>query len=261
MLGILFEWGRRNDNMKLTVDFSGRLGNILLEIVNTFAFAKEQGIPFTNVVFHKNFTASDGIHVNKDEPYRMHKNYLMTNKDIFIPMLCHLLNEENWNALLNSGEPIVKSPYGCSREVFSTKAWPGLLCSLFYDRSVFAKWRRRFKEYYSRPDETTALHIRRTDYAVWKGGQFLKSKEELQNCIDSCDCKHVVIFSDDMAWCKDNLSPGSHRLTFHPPQEPACADLILMSNFKKIIPAEQSSYSMFAAALSNDITINHRRVW
>lgn len=241
--------------------FSGRLGNILLEITNAFIYAKELGIDSSNVYFHKWYAASNGIaYTDELKALPPRNDYLKENKDIFVPMQANLVWGEDWKFVKQHAQ---MSPYGCSRDVFLRRAWPGLLSSLFYDEAVFSSHRARFPQYFENPSKTIAMHIRRTDYSVFRSGRWLLTREQIQGEVNQHVGKMVVIFSDDIEWCKKRVAaPKDGSVVFHPTIEvPSCTDMILMSNFKMIVPNDNSSYSLFAKALSADLQRTGRMKW
>ena len=247
--------------MIASVEFEGRLGNVLFEIANTFIFAKQQGISESNVFFKRTYCTGNGIeYCDEVKAKPKHLDYLSENKEILIPVQDRLLSDEEWGKLTG---PIVYSPYGCSKAFAKRNLWKGLFSGLFYDESTFAKHRNSFPEYYDKPDNTTALHVRRSDYAVFRDGKWLQSKESVQASIDANAGKLVVVFSDDIEWCKSNLvEPPQGRIVFHPTTEiPACSDMIVLSNFKNIIPNENSTYSWFSKKLSEDLVNTGKMYW
>lgn len=251
--------------MIVSANFSGRLGNILLEITNAFILAKELHVDFDNVLFKRWYVGSNGISYTeeiKNKP--KHKDYLVENRDIIRPIYGKFLKNAEWQKLRSDHKnDMLFSTYGCDRKTFLDKQWPGLLSSLFYDKMVFEHYRELTPEYYEIPDRTVALHVRRTDYSVFKNGKLLQTSDSINAVIAKHSGFKVVVFSDDIEWCKESLTPPDNgELVFHPTQEvPACADLIVMSNFKNVIPNVHSSYSMFAKSLSHDLQQTGRFCW
>jgi len=97
--------------------------------------------------------------------------------------------------------------------------------------------------------ELVAIHVRRGDYLLPQHDHFCKLdvnyyNEALQPYIKNLEKYHLVIFSNDIEWCKENLIEGD-MVTFIEPGVDY-VDLILMSMCDHFIVAN-SSYSWWAA--------------
>lgn len=98
--------------------------------------------------------------------------------------------------------------------------------------------------------ETIALHVRRGDYLLPQHDHFCKLDNEyylqaLQRFADDIDNYQLLIFSNDIDWCKDSLIDESDTVSFIEPGSDF-VDLILMSLCDHQIAAN-SSYSWWAA--------------
>lgn len=102
---------------------------------------------------------------------------------------------------------------------------------------------------------TVALHVRRTDYATYKGGKLLCLKYYLQ-AISILKQKRgkdmqILVFSDDVEFCKKNL-PSDLNLKYVSDMTKLSdiEEFYLMSKCRDFIMAN-SSFSWWASYLGN----------
>lgn len=109
--------------------------------------------------------------------------------------------------------------------------------------------------------ETIAMHVRRGDYLLPQHDHFCKLDhsyylQALQMFADGIENYQILIFSNDIDWCKENLIEESDTVSFVQ-QGSDYVDLILMSLCNHQIIAN-SSYSWWAAY--KNININKQVV-
>lgn len=247
--------------MKVTCEFSGRLGNVLLEVVNTFMLADSLGVGKDNVIFRKSYRAANGImEWRKLHPEQNNKidGYIMQNRDILRPIWSKFLDEDEWQKVTKD-EQCQYMTVGAQKK--GIQQLPvGLLSQWFYDADVFTKYRSMFPQYWSKP--SIAIHFRRGDFSIWGNGEHMQSAGQAQREINTHAGKQVAVFSDDREWCLENLvAPPDGSLVVHPTNEPACVDMIVMSCFKTVIHNPHSSYSLFAKCLSKDLQETGAMTW
>lgn len=102
---------------------------------------------------------------------------------------------------------------------------------------------------------SVSLHVRRGDYITNKTGPRFVGIEYYKTTIESMNDQlknpTYFVFSDDINWCKDNLSPLLPKTVFidHNTGRASYKDLILMSNCKHNITAN-STFSWWGAWLN-----------
>lgn len=119
--------------------------------------------------------------------------------------------------------------------------------------SDFAKTRlKRLLENY-RPSDATAIHVRRGDYEhVWEGVNLLDKQWYLNNWPTG----RKLIFSDDPAWCVENLPQEDATIVHHDP----CLDLIIMSLCSAHI-ISNSAFAWWGAFSSNSRKVIYPDPW
>lgn len=98
-------------------------------------------------------------------------------------------------------------------------------------------------------DSMISMHIRRSDYMLLEShhrnisndGYFEKAYE--MSCNISNKCRSIVIFSDDIDWCRENIK---YEKVFFVDLSHAGLEFILLSMFKNNITAN-STFSWFAS--------------
>lgn len=118
----------------------------------------------------------------------------------------------------------------------------------FYDCQDLIRY--LFKSSISLPnlDDMVALHVRRTDYLTLTGCFANLEMEYYSKALELLKPKKVLIFSDDIAWCKTKFTDD--RFSFSEDNSPII-DLFLMSKCGHQIIAN-SSYSWWAAWLNSN---------
>jgi hypothetical protein len=100
------------------------------------------------------------------------------------------------------------------------------------------------------PSESVSLHIRRTDYVTSNGFHPVQTVEYYEKALSLIgDYKNIVVFSDDISWCKENLK--FDNTTFIEGNKDY-EDLWLMSLCDHNIIAN-SSFSWWGAWLNNNV--------
>jgi len=100
------------------------------------------------------------------------------------------------------------------------------------------------------PPESVSLHIRRTDYVTSNGFHPVQTIEYYEKALSLIgDYKNIVVFSDDISWCKENLPFDNIKFI---EGNKDFEDLWLMSLCDHNIIAN-SSFSWWGAWLNNNI--------
>jgi len=91
---------------------------------------------------------------------------------------------------------------------------------------------------------TTAIHIRRGDYLAYPNHHPVISNEYVNTVVSHCSSDHYLIISDDIQWCKTNLTIKNSTML----EENAWKSLWIMSLCKKFI-LSNSTFSWWGAYL------------
>lgn len=94
-----------------------------------------------------------------------------------------------------------------------------------------------------------ALHVRRGDYSTAKEMRIIEKSYYEKAAATFSDEMNFVIFSDDIDWCKSELSFLKNRVFIEEKNDGL--ELYMMSQFKNIITAN-STFSWWGAWLGND---------
>lgn len=96
---------------------------------------------------------------------------------------------------------------------------------------------------------TTSVHVRRGDYLKYPGKHPPQSREYFMNSLETVkEFDLIVIFSDDISWCKDNIKLDN---VFFVENEKDYIELFLMSKCKNNI-ISNSSFSWWGAWLNKN---------
>lgn len=99
-------------------------------------------------------------------------------------------------------------------------------------------------------ENSCSLHVRRGDYLKYPEIHPTCDLKYYQNCIDNVESKNILIFSDDLNWCKKNLYFENKNLVFIK-DNTDYIDLWLMSLCKNNIIAN-STFSWWGAWLNKN---------
>lgn len=113
-------------------------------------------------------------------------------------------------------------------------------------------------------DDYVSMHVRRGDYLYIQNFHNVLDINyyiNAYNIISKEKEKNIVVFSDDIEWCKTNFKIYDKKIYYVDTKE-LCIDLILMSFIKHNILAN-SSFSWWASYISNydDKTVIAPRKW
>jgi hypothetical protein len=105
-------------------------------------------------------------------------------------------------------------------------------------------------------DDMVAVTVRRGDYLLLPEVFHNLGNDYYLEALEVFPDHTVVVFSDDPAWCIDNLEWADYVM----PCNPAVTDLSLLSSFKNHIIAN-SSFGWWGAWLANGNTVVSPRNW
>lgn len=248
------------------LQYPGRLGNLLLLMLSTAMDAVDAGVPLERVFFRRRVDTYDGWADRRGRLGRKLVDYMSENRDILVPTWGNMLSNEEFERVRSSpgtinvghrlNTPIIRE---FTRRA-SDARYSGVASSLFYDEKTFERHRSLFPQYYG--IGAAALHVRRTDFQYIKDVRHATA-DDIQRLADGLAGRTVVVFSDDIEWCRRTLRPPrGGRMLFHPPGERPCDDMILMSCFGTVVQsAVTSTYSLVARLLSEDLRRTGRMSW
>lgn len=246
----------------ITTSFNGRLGNVLLEVYACFWLSKKKNDKY--VVLNAEYDRTGRVDPSTDyigdnlpmfenikdclvagETYKeiVHKN----KPALFKPAFKTLLSEEDV-ANVPDNVNLVKNTYRYPENAEDVK----LFRQLFTVDKLISEQRLKYAEYFNNK-QNIAAHIRRTDYEQFEDGKWLESSSDINNKLDKYNGCTIVVFSDDTAWCRDNIKSHDNYIIFHENQLKPYEDLVLMSLFSNIESNPKSSYSYCAKLLNKNI--------
>jgi hypothetical protein len=103
-----------------------------------------------------------------------------------------------------------------------------------------------------------AVHVRRGDYVRLQKTHPLQTVGYYSDAMDAFSGEHFTIFSDDIAWCKENLK--GYNVRYFVSSSDDVVDFQCMAGFDKFIIAN-SSYSWWAAYLSGSNKVVAPKNW
>lgn len=101
-------------------------------------------------------------------------------------------------------------------------------------------------------DDLISVHIRRTDYILSSDYHYNLQFDYYKKALEKANIKKIVVFSDDIQWCKDNFNREIYnydKIYFIDINDVAI-EFLLMSLFKNNIIAN-STFSLWASYISN----------
>ena len=100
-------------------------------------------------------------------------------------------------------------------------------------------------------DDMVSVHVRRTDYILSKDYHFNLQKDYYQKALTMANRKKIVVFSDDIQWCKANIDKSwyDYDNIYFVDSGIVELEFILMSLFQHNIIAN-STYSLWASFIS-----------
>jgi len=215
---------------KITCNLAGRLGNNLFQIAYCTAIYIDNDLKFF---------------IHKDNPgvYHEYKNNILKNisyLDIDISDYTHVLVSHNYNPIkIPKNKNLILTGYGQTDKYFNHHK--SLICSMFGPNDDFIK-----KNKHIISKNTTAIHVRRGDYLYYPNIHPVISIEYINYCTKLIDSDSYMISSDDIDWCKSNIT--LRNATFIDKTEPL-ETLWILSMCNNFI-LSNSSFSWWSAYLS-----------
>ena len=115
---------------------------------------------------------------------------------------------------------------------------------------ITSRVNKKYSNLIKNSSNMVSLHIRRGDYIKLAGHYAVLDSNYYKAALDIQDKDEIVVFSDDINWCKENLSFENKKMFFIE-NEMDIIDMYLMSKIQNNILAN-STFSWWGAYLNNN---------
>lgn len=229
---------------KVNIKLMGGLGNYMFQIAVAYAYSletnKEMILTYGNsLTVHKNITSYfDNIFHNiKMLPDYDLKNFLVYNEPYFHYMGIPKIDTSiHLNGYFQS-EKYFKNYENDIKKIFS------------YPQNYILEIKKKYSDILNQ--KNCSLHVRRGDYLKSPAHHPTQDIEYYKKSIEIIgNDKLFVVFSDDIDWCKNNLSQLSDKMVFIS-NNPDYEDLLLMSLCNDNIICN-STFSWWSAWLNSN---------
>lgn len=268
------------------INNGGRLGENISFLYGIFKFCKINDIDFNNIILDVNYK-NNALMKNEKSEFVFKENMEMFNnikyifrnvsKDFFKDFLTidlhyiydisQLNNFYKYNKISKDTNIIFKNwwsldKYWINRDVHFDLKLLNYICRPVKLSNILY---RKYKNILNK--KNVAIHIRRGDFLGIKNNELLndfvinnkeyyfkyKSLYTIDQinkliCLNLLQKKNILIFSDDIEWCKNNFN--IYKNVYFPHGKKPYEDIILMSLCDEVIVNEGSSFSNIAYILS-----------
>lgn len=248
----------------LTTEFMGQLANQVLTLFKLLRFAKLMNIPMNQVIVNGSVYGCSGINPRKYGK-KCEKGFLLNRIDFFSNISSVIVDEEEWERRTQSvsfvdckedeKKAIAAWTNGDSVRLGKNLLYPAtgeerkLIKEWFLNETLYNQAKQELIDQGIDPTSAVALHIRRTDFQDYHDGQYLLTKEQINDSIKEVPPENqLVIFSDDMKWCKENIFRSKGEIIFNNPGTDT-QDLLRLAACSKLIKNPGSSFSNLAGLL------------
>lgn len=242
-------------NSYISTDIMGGLGNQLFQIANVLLYNN-----YLNEKKQIVFKNDDKLFNYFNLPRKTFWNSLFLNQ-------FKILNETEYNQIKfaiitekenhkNLIEPFTFCPYNIlfkgyfqSFKYYDENLRNQMRTLLYSNQNLVNKAKEKYTEIKdflkSNNDDLVAMHIRRTDYVYHNDYHYLLDLDYYKKALDITKDKKIVVFSDDIEWCKLNFSKDFYFIDINDIE----IEFLLMTLFKNNIIAN-SSFSLWASFIS-----------
>ena len=242
-------------NSYISTEIMGGLGNQLFQIANVLLY--NNNLNEKKIIVFKN---EDKLFNYFNLPRKTFWNSLFLNQ-------FKILNETDYNQInfavipekenhKNQIEPFTYCPYNLlfkgyfqSFKYYDENLRNQMRLLIYSNKNLFNKAKDKYDEikdfFKSNDDNLVSMHIRRTDYVYHNDYHYLLDMDYYKKALDIVKDKKIIVFSDDILWCKENLSNDYYFIDINDIE----IEFILMSLFKNNIIAN-SSFSLWASFIS-----------
>lgn len=250
-----------NDNQnkyKVSIEICGGLGNQLFQIAAVLHYSKLYGhqAVFRNVIDLPNYTGESRhtywkyLNGNNNLNLETHisiKNYVTYNEKKFN---YDTFEKKNMNVILNGYFQSSKYVDFVRHEMLS------LIKS---NTNVIQYINQKYSNLIDKDEDLISLHIRRGDYLKLSHYHTNLDMNYYKQALSMVQAKHylhnmfiplkVLVFSNDIEWCKENIPPLDPKLHFIFISDEDYVEMLLMSKCKYNIIAN-SSFSWWASYIN-----------
>ena len=241
-------------------DVRGGLGNQLFVIAIVLEYArkfkkkvvfkerKNEGVQHENTQLSDIFKNVSKIKILDEEEYGKIKfdKIINDNNDIYS---INKLEKHNGNILFD-GAFLSYNNFSEKTEKEITKYIYNMMNKNYYHiaKCIYEKIKKDNND--DNDDNYMFIHIRRTDFIICDRPTNLDYFNKAMKILNGKK-KKIIVFSDDIEWCKDNLKLNKNQI-FIDFINNRYIELILMSFIKNGIPAQESTYSTWGAYLGEN---------
>ena len=252
----------------LSIQLGGRLANCAFELFRLLRFAKLNNISRDCIMVNGSYAAKAGMNAHKwHNDKQVEKNYLFSKMPFFEKCSDIILTKESWLEQTKTTQFEL-----CEDDASAVDAWIAgksvMLSAKFY-KPVSAEERRWLREWLLNenlvddaiaaltrqgliPSKTIACHIRRTDFADYDGGKHLQTVQDINKRLNGVNADFaVLVFSDDIEWCKKNCHRANGALFFNISGEDY-QDLMSMAVCHGVLKNPGSTFSILADCLREE---------
>lgn len=248
------------DTKVVTTELEGRLGNAVFILLKLFNSCKLAGIGFDNVVIDGGRApGSDGIFSKTFDTGFFYKrmDFFYGIRDNILPRrwFSTVFDESQaekvatWTQLRDAFVSNGKSAIMNTNMVYFAPDKRDVFLELFMNMELFNKNKDELESDGVRTENAVALHVRRTDFAMYHNGEYLESAYSLRNKIRSVSPENtILVFSDDIEWCRTALYDRTRNIRFVKPGRDV-DDVMKMGACSCIVPSRMSAFSRLGMAI------------
>jgi len=246
----------------VSAEIMGGLGNQLFQIANVIAY-KERVDNDKMIVFKYEENLYNHFNLpRKTYWHSLFKNqFNVLNENEYNQIEFMPLNERVWHkSLLNSyiciPYNILFRGYYQSFRDFNDNVRNTMINYIYSNDEIVTKAKDIYEEIKkslnANDDDLITVHIRRTDYILSSDQHYNLQFDYYKKALEIANSKKLVIFSDDIQWCKDNITKELYNYDdiYFVDNNDVAIEFILMSLFKNNIIAN-STFSLWASYISN----------
>jgi hypothetical protein len=242
-------------NSYISTEIMGGLGNQLFQIANVLLYNNH--LNEKKIIVFKN---EDKLFNWFNLPRKTFWNSLFLNQ-------FKILNDVEYNEIKfavisekenhkNQIEPFTYCPYNLlfkgyfqTFKYYDENLRNQMRLLIYSNENLLNKAKDKYNEikdfFKSDDDNLVSMHIRRTDYVYHNDYHYLLDMDYYKKALNITKNKNVVVFSDDINWCKENFSKDYYYIDINDIE----TEFLLMSLFKNNILAN-SSFSLWASFIS-----------
>lgn len=246
----------------ISAEIMGGLGNQLFQIANVIAY-KERVDNDKMIVFKYEENLYNHFNLpRKTYWHSLFKNqFNVLNEKEYNQIEFMPLNERVWHKSLLSSyicipHNILFRGYYQSFRDYNDNVRNSMIHYIYSNDEIVTKAKDIYEEIKkslnANDDDLITVHIRRTDYILSSDQHYNLQFDYYKKALEIANCKKLVIFSDDIQWCRDNITKELYNYDdiYFVDNNDVAIEFILMSLFKNNIIAN-STFSLWASYISN----------